>query len=87
MANAREEIDKSVQQLAQQREELLVKASLAKLEAREEWGKLEQKWDTLKKSVPQMRGEIGATTDNVVATLRKAAEEVREGYARLRKLL
>jgi len=87
LASAREEIEKLVQQLERQRDELRVKMSLAKLDAREEWEKLEKQWDHLKSNSPQMRDEVGVTADNVGATLRKAAEEIRDGFARLRKLL
>ena len=87
MANAREEIEKLFQQLERQRDELQVKMSLAKLEAREEWDKLEKKWERLRANSRPVREELGATAGNVGAALRMAAEEIRDGYARLRKLL
>jgi len=87
MANAREEIEKLMQQLEQQRDELRVKMSLAKLEAREEWEKLEKQWAQLKANAPQIREDLGAAAGGVAAALKKAAEEIRDGYARLRKLL
>lgn len=87
MANAREETEKLVQQLGRQRDELRVKMSLAKLEAREEWEKLEKQWARLKANAPQMREELGTTAGNVGATLHKVAVEIRDGYVRLRKLL
>lgn len=87
MANVREEIDKSMKQLERQRDELQVKMSLAKLEAREEWGKLEKQWEHLKANAPQMLEELGATASGVGEALKKSVVELREGYARLRKLL
>jgi len=87
MANTREEAVKLMQQLERQRDELRVKMSLAKLEAREEWEKIEKQWAHLKANAPQMREELGTTAGNVGATLHKVAEEIRDGYARLRKLL
>jgi SMC interacting uncharacterized protein involved in chromosome segregation len=87
MENAREEFEKLLQQLGQQRDELRVKMSLAKLEAREEWEKLEKKWRHFNANAPQIREELSTTAANVGATLRKAAEEIRDGYERLRKLL
>ena len=87
MANARDEVAKMVQQLEQQRDELRVKISLAKLEVREEWESLEKRWESLKGKAPQLREELEGTAGNVGETLRKAAEEIRNGYARLRKLL
>ena len=87
MTKAREEIEKLVQQLERQRDELRVKMSLAKLEAREEWEKLEKQLGQLKANAPQIREDLGATAGNVGDALKKAAGEIRDGYARLRKLL
>ena len=87
MANAREEIEKLMKQLEQQRDELRVKMSLAKLEGREEWEKLEKQWEQLRAKAPQIRENIGATAGGVGAAFKKAADEIRDGYARLRKLL
>ena len=92
MANEREEGEKSevkkfMKQLERQRDELQLKISLAKLEAREEWGKFEKQWENLKANAPQMREELGATASGVGEALKKSVGELREGYARLRKLL
>jgi hypothetical protein len=87
LANIHEEFENLIQQLARQRDELQVKMALAKLEAREEWANLENRWEHLKTNSSQIRQEVGATTENVGATLRKTAEEIRDGYERLRKLL
>lgn len=87
MANAREELEKLVQQLEQQRDELRVKMSLAKLDAREEWNKIEKKWEELRAKSQPVREELGTTAGNVSTALRMAADEIRDGYARLRKLL
>lgn len=87
MASAREELEKLMQQLEQQRDEIRVKMSLAKLDAREEWNRLEKKWGELKAKTQPVREELGTTAGNVGAALRMAAEEIRDGYARLRKRL
>lgn len=87
MTSKREEIEKLVQHLERQRDELRVKMSLAKLEAREEWEKLEKQLEQLKAKAPQIREDLGATASGVGAALKKAAEEIRDGYARLRKRL
>ena len=80
MANTGEEIDKLIKQVEQLRDEIRVKAALAKLEAREEWQTLEKQWNQVKTSAPQVRAEIGST-------MHKTIQELRDGYARLRKLL
>jgi phenylalanyl-tRNA synthetase alpha subunit len=80
LANVREEVQMLVQQLERQRDELQVKMSLAKLEARQEWEQLEKQYQHLKANSSQIQEEVGST-------LRKTAEEIRDDYARLRKLL
>ena len=87
MTNVREEIEKLVRQLEQQRDELRVKASLAKLDTREEWEKLEKKWQEFRTKTQPVREELGTTATNVGAALRMAADEIRDGYERLRKRL
>ncbi len=87
MAHAKEEFGKLIQQLEQQRDELRVKMSLAKLDAREEWDKLEKKWEEFRAKTQPVREELGTTASNVGSALRLAAEEIRDGYERLRKRL
>lgn len=87
MANVREEIEKLTQQLEQQRDELRVKISLAKLDARDEWEKLEKKWEEFRTKTQPVREELGTTASNVGTALRLAADEIRDGYERLRKRL
>jgi chromosome segregation ATPase len=87
MASKREEIDKILADLARQRDELRLKLSLAKLEARDEWEKLEKQWNHLRANAPQMQEELGAIAGGIGEAFSKAAAEVRDGYERLRRLL
>lgn len=87
MSEERNEISELLKQLARQREELRLKLSLAGMEARDEWERLEKQWRHLKEKAPQIRAELGTTAEGVAASLRKAAEEIHDGYVRLRKRL
>jgi predicted nucleic acid-binding Zn-ribbon protein len=87
MGNAREEFEKAVRQLEQQRDELRLKMHLGKAEAREEWDKLERQWQHMRARLPGLREALGETKDEVGAALKLTAEEIRRGYERLRKLL
>ena len=87
MANAKEDLEKFIQQIEQRRDELRVKMSLAKLDAREEWEKLEKKWEEFRTKTQPVREELGTTAVNVGTALRLAADEIRDGYERLRKRL
>lgn len=87
MAEMREEIERAIKQLEQQRDELRLKLHLGKAEAREEWDKLERQWEHLRARLPQLRAALSDTTTEVGAALKLTAEEIRRGYERLRKLL
>jgi hypothetical protein len=87
MPDVSDEISELLKQLERQRNELSLKLSLAGMEARDEWERLEKKWRHLKDSVPPIRAGPDAMAEGAIGTLKEAAEEIREGYVRLRKRL
>lgn len=87
MNSMRDELNRRLQQLEQQRDELRLKMHLGKAEARDEWQKLEQKWEQVRAKLPQLGEVVGETSSEVAAALKLAAEEIGRGYERLRKLL
>ena len=87
MNDAREEIEKLLQKLGQERDELRVKLNLAKLEARDEWDRLEQKWEHLRARAPEMRQNVSETATEVAAAARTLMDDIRKGYERIRKTL
>ncbi|MGK2942328.1 MAG: hypothetical protein ACSLFJ_11715 [Immundisolibacter sp.] len=73
--------------LATQRDELIVQAHLAKLEAEEDWLKLEQQLEHLRAKASQA-GAVGVdTARDVLAAAKLAGEEIARGYERLRRTL
>ncbi len=76
-----------LERLERERDELRVKLGLAKLEARDEWTELEAKIDGLRGRLKVLREEAGEAGSDVGAAFDVVAEEVREGLARLRRLL
>ncbi|NIM71329.1 MAG: hypothetical protein GTN86_13695 [Xanthomonadales bacterium] len=68
--------------IRQARDEIHVRLHLASMEAREEWGKLEAKWDDF-----AARADVEATTEGVGAALHQLGGELKEGYLRLRDAL
>jgi hypothetical protein len=72
--------------IEQLRDEIKLKAHLGKAEAREELEKLDKKWDTFVADSKPITGEAGKTVKNVGTALGLAAEELKEGYERIRKL-
>lgn len=82
----REELKKLVDTLATQRDELIVRAHLAKLEAQEEWGELEDKLRELRAKVAQAADVASDAAADVTAAARRLGEEIARGYERLRRL-
>lgn len=83
---AREELQKLIDALATQRDELIVKAHLAKLEAQDEWRELESKLDELRAKAKQAAEVAGEAAEDVRAAARLLAEEIGRGYERLKRL-
>lgn len=87
MSERREKLKKMLERLEQERDELKMKLGLAKLEAREEWQEVNEKIQGLRGRLGVLKEEAGDVGEDVGAALDMAADEIREGIARLRKLL
>jgi len=87
MADWRAKFQQLVTDLERQRDELRVKAHLAKAEGRDELAKLEQKLEDLKFRASAAGAEAGHTADEVGEAARRLAEEIRSGFDRVRKTL
>lgn len=83
---AREELKKLLDSLATQRDELVVRAHLAKLEAQQEWGELEGKLEQLRDKVGQAAEVVGDAAEDVAAAAKLLGDEIARGYERLRRL-
>ena len=87
MADDQSKLDSLLQRLETERDELKLKLGLAKLEAREEWKDMEEKLDRLRGRIKVVRGEAKEASGDVGAALDTLAEEIKEGFARIRKLM
>lgn len=87
MSEHRAKLDEMMRKLETERDELKVKLGLAKLEAREEWEELEKKMDALRGRMRVIGEEAKEATDDVGAAAGKLADEIRDGFARLRKMM
>jgi hypothetical protein len=80
--------DDALAKLKQERDELALKMHLGKKEAAAEWEKLEAKWHELRtRKMPPMKDAADETVGGVGLALDLAAEELRKGYEKIRKLL
>lgn len=84
---ANEELRKLLDRLATQRDELIVKAHLARLEAQDDWTEPEKQLHQLREKTAEAAAITGDSGREVLAAARRVGEEVARGYERLRKAL
>ena len=87
MEHTKDNLKKLVDELAQQRDELNVKLQLAKAEVRDEWDKLETKWEEVKGKMATLSEEAGKATESVTTAAGLLADEIKKGYERIRNAL
>jgi hypothetical protein len=82
-----DDLKKMVDGLKQQRDEINVQLHLAKAEVREEWDKLEPKWEDVKGKMDTVSEVAGQTAESVTAAAGLIADEIKQGYDRIKKAL
>lgn len=87
MSEREDKLKAILERLEEERDELKMKAGLAKLEAREEWEELEDKIQALRGRLKVLGSEAKDASGDVGAAFDMLADEVKEGLARLKKLL
>ncbi|HNP61986.1 MAG TPA: hypothetical protein PKM72_14155, partial [Nitrospirales bacterium] len=65
MADSLEQLQKIADDLKRQRDEVQVKLHLAKADARDEWAKLETRWEEVKSKMEAVKKEASQTTESV----------------------
>jgi len=85
--NIKVELEKFRDGLEQQRDELLVQAGLAKLEARDEWQRTEKKLTEFKTRVEALGHEALDAGDEVWTSVKVLGEEVKMAYEKIREKL
>lgn len=87
MAHSLEQLQKIADNLKRQRDELQVKLHLGKADARDEWAKLETRWEDVKTKMEAVRKEASHTTESVSTGLGLVLDELKKGYDNIRKTL
>ena len=82
----KEELEVLIEKLKQQRDELNVQLHLGKAEAKELWQETEDKWRHLRSELDKMDEQTGDVTKDIGATAMLVAEEIKQGYERLKRL-
>ncbi|MEN8145427.1 MAG: hypothetical protein ABFS14_10805 [Gemmatimonadota bacterium] len=78
--------DEILEDLKVRRDELRVRMNLAGKEARDEWDKLEERFEGLRQRMTPVGDAASETIDEVGQMLDKAADELKKGYERLKDM-
>ena len=91
MTDWNERIEDLIESLKQQRDELRVKMSLGKAEAKEEWSALDKKLERLmadaKAQAKPLQKAAGESAKDIGSALELVGEEIQQGYKRIRDIL
>jgi len=87
MSDIETRIDQMINDLKQERDELELKLKLAKLEANEEWVKLEAKIARLESKAKELGDVTAEASHDVAAAARLLGEEIRDGLKKIARHL
>jgi len=87
MTDEKGNLDAMKAAIEQLRDEINLKAHLGKAEAQDEIEKLDKKWHSFLDQYKPLSEEAGKTVENAASALGLAADELKAGYQRIRKLL
>ena len=81
------ELHTLIEDVKRQRDEVRVRLHLARAEAKDEWDRLEAKFEHVRGKLQVVGREAGKAAEDVGSALRLAVEELQRGYQRVRQLL
>jgi hypothetical protein len=87
MSHDHEMLRRRIERLRRTRDQLYLKVSLGRMDARELWDELEKRWNHLEANAKHLTRESGDALDSVASGVRDHINELREGYDRLASLL
>ena len=80
----RHDLNTLMAKLREERDEAKLQMHLAKAEIRDEWEKLEPKWEHFQSKVHEVGESAQEATDDVKAGLSILADELKDGYRRIK---
>ncbi|CAG1022777.1 hypothetical protein MTYM_01983 [Methylococcales bacterium] len=83
----REDLEKLKDGLLQQRDELQLKAGLAKLEVRDEWETVEAKVGDWVAKLEELGGEASEASEDVLESAKHLGEEIKVAYEKIKAKL
>lgn len=82
-----QDIDRMVEKVRQQRDELKLQAHLFGAETRDEWDKVEGQWQNFQSRAKQVGVAGSAAGEDIGAALKNLGQEMLEGYRKIRRTL
>ena len=82
MSNGQSNDKDLVEELGRLRDEVRLKLHLASMEARDEWEKLEERWEQFRR-----KADLDETVDGIGESAEGLVDELHKGYERIRKAL
>jgi hypothetical protein len=87
MSDERSLLHELISSIKQQRDELAVQIHLGKAEAKEEWNRLEARLQQAAKQYEPFKEVVEDTSSEVLSGMKLVAEEILEGFKRIRKMM
>jgi chromosome segregation ATPase len=87
MNDVRNRIKEMLNELQQERDELKVKLRLAKMQAGDEWEKLEDQLEKLEAKSKELGSAASDASQDIGAAAKLLAEEIANGFNKIRKHL
>lgn len=87
MTDLDDRLERLVQTLREERDELRVRAHLLRAELRDEWDDVEQKWEHLEPKLERFRDSARESADDLGAAVSQLGEEIAHAYRRMRDSL
>lgn len=87
MSSFKDDLKVIMDELKQQREELVVQAHLAKAEAKQELEQLDKKWQNFSFRAQKVLDELKETSGDVQTDLKIIGADLKERYSRIKKIV
>lgn len=83
----KDDIDNTIANLKEQRDEIQLQMHLASMEVKDEWEELEEKWEDFVARNKQLQKEVEPALGDIKTAMLLLRDELKNGYARIRKAL
>lgn len=87
MSDTKSKLDRLVESLKQERDELKLKMHLASMDAKSEYERLSGKCDELTEQCEPIKDAVEESAENLFAALGLVADELKVGFQRVRKAI